>query len=316
MKKQLEPVDLMVAVGLVATVFCVYLMFMAATGMVGTALSATTGSTVRTPTIMDAMEWVQPALGEAIVQNYLLEREAARGIEKAADRLNHALMAAHALKGSASPLIDHIRSYAAKLEADRAAWVQFVLGRRIVDFTARGARAGILSDTQSGSAYNRSMIELVKSSVSRMNDQFETMRQSILGWEIVTTSAAREQSAGRIQEQLGRAIVEITLAERLYADAIPRAQEQVASVVLVAVHTEQMADRFEQLAAADMTGGGQAVTFSEPRTWPEVPGEFILGASVVLIGIFFAGLVWPAGRRERLAMEEPAGAGAVYRKTG
>lgn len=312
--KKLEPVDLAVAVGLFATVFCVYLMFMATTGILGAASSMTT-STGRTPTTMDAMEWIQPALGEAIVQSGLLEREAAGRIEKAADRLNQTLMAAHALKGSANTYIDRIRSHADLVERDHAARVQFVLGRRIVDFTARGVRAGILSDTQSGSAYNRSMIRQAKSTADRMNEQFLSTREPTLGSEIVTTGLALDQYAGQIQQRMGQAIAEVTSVQRIYGEEIAGAQEQLAKVVLAAVHTEQIADRFEQLAAADSPKLGQAVAFSEPQSWPEVPGEFLLVASVVLTGIFFAGLAWPTGRRTPFAMEEPV-AGAVYRKTG
>jgi len=80
------------------------------------------------------------------------------------------------------------------------------------------------------------------------------------------------------------------------------------------VHTEEIADRFDQLAVADLSAGGQAAVFSEPRSWPEVPGEYFLAACAGLIGLFCIGLVL-ATRRELLAMEERPEAGTPYRKT-
>ena len=309
MKKHFEPVDLIVAVGLCATVFSIYLMFAASDGILTTASGVTSP-----PPVTDEMYWVQPALGEAILQNMLLEREAARGMHHAVDRLNHALMAQHSLENSARTIPERTRSYAAMVEADHAARVQFVLGRRIVDFTSRGVRTGILSDTQSGTAYNRSMIALLRQTAGRMNTQFADVRQSLVAREIMTASQAVEDQTGRVQDQIGRAVTDVTLAERVYTDAIADAREQLAKVALAAVHTDQIGERFDQLAAADVGEGEMAVT--EERTWPEIPGGFFLAASILLIGAFCAGLLWSEGRPETLGTEEPGRTGSSYRKTG
>jgi hypothetical protein len=308
MRRLLEPVDLMVAVGLCATIFCGYLMFMATSG---TLAAAPTGSAAKgqVMTMMDAMEWVQPALGEAIVRNTLLAREVDLRTTEAANRLNRATLTENRLKSFPSAHIEQLTTHADLLEVDHGARVQFVLGRRIVDWTSRGIRTGMVSAAQSGSPYNRKMIKLVKTERNRMNDQFQNTRESVLGNEIVTASRAREQYAGEIQGRIGQAIADITRIQHEYGTAIAGAQEQLASVTLAALHTEEINDRFNQLATADLTGGGAV----ESRSWPEVSGEYLLAGCVALIGIFFAGLVLPLGRGEPMVMEDDRP--ARYRRT-
>ena len=69
MERNLEPVDLMVVVGVFATLLGGSLLFMATSGPFQTQ-TPEAASVNRSPDIMDAMQWIQPALG----------RPAARGL--------------------------------------------------------------------------------------------------------------------------------------------------------------------------------------------------------------------------------------------
>ena len=91
MKRNLEPVDLMVAVGVFATLLGGALLFMATDGPIQTATPE--GAPVnRSPDIMVAMQWVQPALGQGIVDDYLLRSKASEEMAGAAMTLNRSVM--------------------------------------------------------------------------------------------------------------------------------------------------------------------------------------------------------------------------------
>jgi hypothetical protein len=308
--------DLIVAVGLCATVFGGYLLFMAASGTLG-APSYEALAITPTPNMMDATQWVQPALGQAIVQDYLLERETARKTAEATAEFNRATMAGHRLESSPLEHVDRIRTHAAAVEADHVARVQLVLGRRIVDFTQRGVRAGVLSPTTVEGPYNHRMIRLAELNATRMEEQFRSVREPMLGWDIVMATQEHDRFTGQLQHRIGNAIVQVVHLQRTFQEAMAGAQEQLASVVLASIQTEQITDRFSKLAAAELSGRGQPVPFTEPRSWPDIPVGLLVAASATLIGLFFAGLSLPIVRREPISMGEsqPESVEPAYRKT-
>jgi hypothetical protein len=117
----------MVELGDCATVMGGYFLHVAASGT----LEAATPEPIaigRTAGIMDAMDWVQPVLGQAIVDDYLLGREASSRTIAAAAEFNRATMIGHRLRSLPLMPFEGIRASAAEAEADHAARVQFVLG--------------------------------------------------------------------------------------------------------------------------------------------------------------------------------------------
>ena len=127
MRHTLEPVDLMVVLGDCATVMGGYFLHVAASGTLEAA-SPEPIAIGRTAGIMDAMDWVQPVLGQAIVDDYLLGREASSRTIAAAAEFNRATMIGHRLRSLPLMPLEGIRASAAEAEADHAARVQFVLG--------------------------------------------------------------------------------------------------------------------------------------------------------------------------------------------
>lgn len=320
MRRQLEPVDLMVAIGLCATLLGGYLLFMATTGAIGAASAEVTSAGLtgnvgsRPGDMTTAAEWVQPALGQAIVTDYLLERETSRMTAAASAEFNRATMAGQRVTALPSKQFERIGSHAASVEADHVARVQYVLGRRIVNFTSRGVRAGLLSPMQLYDRYNRRMIRATQFAASRMDDQFLSQREPVKGWAIVAASQDHMQYAGQIQHRIGGAIVRVAQIQQVSGEALAGAQEQLASVALASILSEQIADRFARLAAVDSSVGAQPLPLSEPRSWPEIPIGLLLAASLTLVGLFFAGLFMPSTGRETGTMGE-AQAGKSYRKT-
>jgi hypothetical protein len=314
MKRRLELIDIAVAIGVFATVVGGYLVFMAASGALeGTNFQATAfGPTAGSVGSNDPMNWIQPALGEAIVENELLERRIARDTTAAVRELNYATMTAEYLD-SADPQFDRIKAHAEMIDTDEDARVQYVMGRSIVGFTARGVRASVLSPDLYAGEFNRRMIEQTRAAGAGMRESYLEMREPMIGRAIV--EAAQRHLAGmeELQHRIGTAVTRIARIQEGDVDGLGEAQAQLASVALASIHTEQIADRFEQLARAD---GGQddTATFSEPRTWPEVPVGLLGLLSIGLIGLYCIGLMTPTMRSEEPATQVKPET-APYRKT-
>ncbi len=316
MKRMFEPVDLMVVVGICATVLGGYLLYMATSVTFATATPSPV-SIGRAPDIMDAMDWVQPALGQAIVDDYLLGREASSQNIAAAAEFNRATMIGHRLQSAPFVHFDWIRTHATDVEADHAARVQFVLGRSIVDFTARGVRTGVLSPDRLSGEYNRLMIGFAEATGHQMDEEFQNNHQANLGQAIMTASQDRARFIARNQERIGTAVVRVAQIQHGYQEAEGALQGQVAALAIATIHTEMQADRLASLAAADFTAQRQPVGQTEPRSWPEIPIGVLFAASTGLIGLFLAGLFMPPVKPEAPSMSqvrsEPSG--QVYRKT-
>jgi len=312
--RNIEPVDVMVAVGLLATVMAGLLLFLSTGGSVqagGFLFTATTPGSLG-PT--SEMEWVQPVLGQAIVENDLLERKAMADTTAAAAALNRATMAGHQLENS-NGYLERLKTGFAALQADQAARVQFVMGRFITEFTARGVRKGIFLTEPGASAYNRRIIGVAQATQARMQTAFRDNWEATLGQAIVTATLDHLQGMERIQQGIGRSIVGVLTVQEGYREARAHAQEQLASVALASLHSEQMAERFNSLAS-DLTIG-QPMPMTVPRSWPEIPLGLLVAASMLLIGVFGAALVIPT-REEAIAetgMKEEVTV-AAYRKTG
>lgn len=297
--RTIEPVDLIVAVGLVATLLGGSLLFMATSGVLEAAgpepASITNASGVG---FMDEREWVQPVLGQAIVEDYLLETSINREITRAVHELNRSSMFGHGLRSAPFGHFDRIREQALAIEADHAARVQFVLGRAIVEFTARGVRTGALSPAQYQGEFNRRFIERAKTLRAGIEKRFQETWQARLGEMIVAASQDRDRVADRTQERVGAAVIEVTRIQDGYQGAKAGIQDQLGALVFAATIAEDQADRLARLATAGPVTQVAALPLTQPRTWPEIPVGFLLAASAVLIGLFLAGLSMPAIRPE------------------
>lgn len=320
MRRHLEPVDLVVAIGLMATVFGGALFFLTTEG----ALQA--GATQPAPTVSsiaatDGMQWVQPALGQAIVDDYLLEWNLAQNAVGLVTELNRATLADHRLRTPPFGYLERIRAMAGRIEEDHLARVQYVMGRTIVAFTARGLRERALSADHLDTAFNRRLIDTARGIGDRMDQGFYSDWQGRLGEMIVSAGATQARMAEESQQRIGFAIVRLASVQDRYLTARDASQQQLATIAVAALHAEEAADRFERLASADRLTQAPAppVPFSEPMSLPEVPYGYLLLASLALTGLFFVGLSLPGFRPER-GEEGPAETEErverTFRKTG
>ncbi|MBI5777658.1 MAG: hypothetical protein HY444_09735, partial [Nitrospirae bacterium] len=306
MRRTLEPIDLMVVIGVCATVLGGYFLFMSTSG----AFEVAVPPVVSLGTFSER-EWVQPVLGQAIVDNEMISREASYRFSTVTKKLDRAIDSSRYLKDSLSGYVGQIKAHAVDKEAEHAARVQFVMGRLITNGTARGVRTGTLSPVQLSGGYNHRMIRLTEATGSRMNAEFLSHRQANLDQAIDVARRDHELAIDRNQERIGHAAVLATSAQHWFGSAQETAQHQVAAAALAAIRVERQAALFARLRDAERATQERPVMQAQLRSWPEFPFGGFFFASIALIGVFLAGIMVPAAQPE----EEERKAEKTYRKT-
>ena len=303
MSHRYNTIDIIVGVGMCAIVFGALLFFFAANGTYQVALPQPIS--IEQPTGIElGMALLQPALGQAIVDQALFERHANQAIAQSASEWNRATLAHQEFSSLPGGPFGAFMRQAATVPADHMARVQGIMGRAIVNFTARGIRNGVLSADQYLSDYNTNMIRATEASGQRFNRNFESTWQATLGRVIVDAIQNYTERAGAIQERLGTALVHVTQAQAGSEEVRGAQQEQLASLVVAAIRTEALVDRTARLAAAESKPAQTVVASQETASLPQIPMGFLVAAAVGLAAIFFGGLTMAATIRERKAMAE------------
>src|SRR5262245_26509499 len=161
MSHRYNTIDIIVGVGMCAIVFGAFLVFFAANGTYQVATPQII--TIEQPSdIQLGMTLLQPALGQAIVDQALFERQTNQAMPQSASEWNRATLAQQEFQSLPGGPLGAVMRQAATVPADHMARVQYVMGRAIVNFTARGVRTGVLSADQNLSDYNTNMIRLTE----------------------------------------------------------------------------------------------------------------------------------------------------------
>jgi hypothetical protein len=225
MKRVLEPVDLMVAAGIVALVIGTFLVFVSAQGHFQVAASENVAN-------HEASDSVQPALGQTVVAISLLEREHSGKIKTAVTKLNQVTMTTQQITSSTHDQINELAEQADKLQVENTARAEFVKGRSIVNFTTRAMKNDSPSDQQR-EEYDHRMIHSAGKAGKMIEKEFEETRESNLGRAIVAETQSQMNATHRNQEQVGAAIVQVALIQDEYKKAVETAQEQLGLLVSV-----------------------------------------------------------------------------------
>jgi hypothetical protein len=306
MRRTLEPIDLMVVIGVCANVLGGSFLFMSTSG----AFEVAAPPVVAVETVSER-EWVQPVLGQAIVDNERIGREASSWLSAVAKRLDRVLENSRSLNNSLPGSLNQIKTHAVDMEAEHAARVQFVMGRLIATGTARGVRLGVLSPEQLSGAYNHRIIRIAEVTGSRMNAEFRSHRQANLDQAMKRARQAHEAALDRNQERIGRALVLATSAKHRFGSAQETAQYQVAAAALAAIRVERQTALVASLHEVERAAHEGPVMEAPVRSWPELPFRGFFVASMALIGVFLTGIMAPTAQPEEEAME----AEQTYRKT-
>jgi len=304
MSHRYNTIDIIVGVGMCAIVFGAFLVFFAANGT----YQATTpqfASIEQPRDIEHGMSSLQPALGQAIVNQALFERRTNQAIAQSASEWNRATLAYQEFQSIPGGPLGAVMRQAAKVPADHMARVQYVMGRAIVDFTARGIRSGVLSADQYLSDYNANMIRVTEARGQRLDHEFASTWQATLGREIVDATQNYGWQAGEIQERLGAALLGVIQAQTGSEEVRAAQQEQMGSLVVAAVRTEELADSLTLRAAIEsFPEDTAAIGSTEPAFWPQIPIGYLIVAGIMLVTVFFGGLSLAARNRETKALAE------------
>lgn len=303
MSYRYNTIDIIVGVGMCAIVFGALLFFVAATGTLQTAVPQPIA--IEQPTDSEfGMIWLQPAFGQAIVDQAIFERRADQVMAQSASEWNWATLAHHEFQSLPGGPFGAVMRQAATIPADHMARIQGVMGRAIVNFTARGIRSGVLSADQSLSDYNTGMIRATEARGQRLNHEFASTWQATLGRGIVEAFQTYTEQAGAIQERLGTALLHVVQAQTGPEEVRAATQEQLGSFVVAAVRTEALADRLTLLASIESFPEDTTVASTAPASWPEIPMGYVIAASLLLAAVFFEGLWLTAQSRETKALAE------------
>lgn len=300
MSYRYNTIDIVVGVGMCAILFGALLLFLAVNGTYqavlpqAQALEQSTG-------IESGMTALQPALGQAIIDQSLFERRTNQALAQSVFAWNRATMAYHDFQSGPGGLLGSVLHQAVTIPADHLARVQGVMGRAIVNFTTRGVRHGLLSADQYGTIYNMKMIGAIEAQGQRLHDQFASTWQATLGRRIVEAALHDWIQAGAIQERLGSALVQVAQVQMRAEKGQAAQQEQLASLIFASVRNEVIADRPTQptvAAPSARPSEGIAVASAEPASWPEIPMSYLIAAGLLLTTIFWGGLSMAARSRE------------------
>lgn len=306
MSYRYNTIDIIVGVGMCAILFGGLLLFLAANGTYQV-IQPQTFALEQQAGIDNGMGLLQPALGQAIVDQALFERRTNQAVAQSVSEWNRATMAHHDLQSVSRGLLGVTLKQAAIVPADHLARVQGVMGRAIVNFTTRGVRHDLLSADQYGTMYNMKMIGAIQAQGQRLHDQFTSTWQAMLGHRIVEAAQHDWLRAGAIQERLGSALVQVVRAQMSSEEGQAVQQEQLASLIFAAVRNEAITDRGTQPTVAVpsvVSSEDIAVASTEPMSWPEIPMTYLIAAALLLATVFLGGLSMAAQSREAKALAQ------------
>jgi hypothetical protein len=226
---------MVVVIGFCATIAAAGLLFMAANGTISISPTENLANEDEQVAMgLDDARWLQPILGQAIVDQDLLDRRYTIALSIAMIRL--AGVSAEYQHWQKAPFgyLDSIRSSAMWVEPDHATRVQAVMGRAIVQFTQRGVQSDMLSSEGDLLDFNARMIDQADARGQQMNADFLIDRQANLGRAIVGATQASTRSSASAQERLGSAIIQLATVQFTYDAMHTAIQEHLGAATAAA----------------------------------------------------------------------------------
>jgi hypothetical protein len=294
-------IDIIVGVGMCAIVFGALLFFAAANGYQITASQPFSAG--QPADIESGMTMLQPALGQAIVEQALFERSANQALAESVSEWNRASMAYHEFQSRPGGPLGAVMHQAVAVPAANKARVQGVMGRAIVNFTQRGIRNGLFSADTYLSDYNLAMIRATEARGQRLQQEFTSTWQATLGRNIVEAVQTSRIQADAIQERLGTALLHVVQVQAGSEAVRATQQEQLASLIVAAIRAEGQPEPLTLRADSALpTQETVAAASTEPASWPEIPMGYLIAAGLMLTVVFWGGLSLAARSREEKAL--------------
>lgn len=301
MAYRFNTLDIIVGVGMTAIVFGAILLFLASAGTFEPGSQYAAAEPFSDPT---GMTWLQPALGQAIVNQALLERRTERSMAQTVSQWNRATMASYELQSRFGGSFGSVIQAATEIPAAHSARVQNVMGRSVVNFTGRGVRSGMLSAGGDLSDYNDTMIRKTEAMGLHLGETFAATWQGVLGQAVVETYQQFTERAALAQEQLGAAALQVTRAQLMSEEARAENQQQLASLVSTAMRVNAVSDRVQLLAAIEFPQEAAVAHSTQPAVLPAISMSVLIAALLAMGTIFFTVLMLSAMERAAKAQAE------------
>ncbi len=194
-------VDLATSVALMATVvgivLCLFFLFAPTTFGKNLPETVVNGSV----DIQVSLRWIQPILGQAIVEDTLIKQRYGNHIDGPVTTPKRTTLAGHPTQEQV--LETAIAAHIERLEADHSTRVQWILGRLIVTFTSQGIRTGMVTADNTDNEPNRRIIALAQEAGIKLDDAFKAELQARLGTTIVAGTLAQARRTDNSWERVG-----------------------------------------------------------------------------------------------------------------
>lgn len=295
-------IDIIVGFGMCAIVFGALFLFVATTG---TFLVASQPAMIEHVSgSASGMVWLQPALGHAIVERTLLQRQSDRITAKATSEWDQALLAHYSLQSMPGGPFGVVMDRAAAMPDEHAARVQGVMGQALVNGTRRGIRSGMLAADFSLAGYNRTMIGNAERLGEGMERAFAATWQPLLGRWIVEAGRDYAVRTAGVQEQLGMAIIHVAQARTGLEEAWAANQYQLGTLLAAVDRTATMTGPADQIMVASSMPTAATMVTEPAMTWPGIPVGYLFAAMIGMALVFFSGLRLSAMNRESKVQAE------------
>ena len=306
MSYRYNTIDILVGVGMCATIFGALLLFIAVNGTYQ--VSPHHALLLEPSTSMEGgMGALQPVLGQAIVDQALFDRHTNDALAQSVSEWNRVTMSYRDWQSGARGLLGTVLSEARAIPIAHMARTEGVMGREIVNFTQRGVRNGLLSADQDGTMYNMKMIGAIESHAQRLRDAFASTWQATIGRRVVEAAQYDWIQAGAIQDRLGSALVQVAQAQMIAEKGRAAQQEQLASLIFASVRNEVAAGHTMQptvVAPSARSSNDVTVASPAPAPWPEIPMTYLIAAGLLLATVFLGGLSMAVQSREAKALAQ------------
>lgn len=268
MEKRWDHLDVVVTVGICATIL--------GAGMFFFAFGGAPNGLLASPSVemaIDPQEIAQGALGRAIVQDGHLQYFAVSNWGAGQETLGEALLAVAQGRQAQAAVIPGFRTEAYQSLARMQGRIQETAGRSVVLAAQRMWRAGT---TETAQLQFIESLGRIKASTILQEQAAIPLREEALGSNIIGGYLAMDRYLGQVQERVGGAVRDATMMASKIGTETPLAQERLGGAVLVAARSAE--PLLGASVAAPIVSAGGAGT-------DEVPYQ----AGVILMAAFFVG---------------------------
>jgi len=305
MKPRVDALDVIVAVGMFATIVGGLFLVAASYGSWG----LTPPSNADTPmTAMSVMGSLQTSMGEGIVERGKMDYAFNTATDRVTATLIHTSRNLGAFNRKA-PIVEVVQTRFAQAKAEHEGQLQYLMGKSIVTLTGQGVRAGVLTANTLNGPVNDRIIKTAQRYGTLGHNRFNGQSQALLGQWISEESQSRQRLHALLQERMGQVLVQKASMEHAYGATNSGLQIQLAALTSAAIRSEppgvglaqlpQSEQAFQQALVTPTPAAGVQVSFS--GLWNDMSAiAYGIAFLVLLPGILFWSLTLP-----RASLEKP-----------